>query len=179
MLSRFRRLGNRGFTLLETMIAMAIMLVAFSSILMVESASINTSAKTKQMIAVGMLAKNLMVETEFAIRGKKFEEIKTEEAGQFADDFQDYSWKREIKEVTLPDLSALLGGAKPDASKSESASDSGSSTSELLSKLITNFLSKAVREVVVTISWKRGGGTQSFAVSTYWVNLNHEFQLSL
>ena len=49
---------------------------------------------------------------------------------------------------------------------------------EMLTKLVTNFLSKALREVTVTISWKKGAGEQSYAVTTYWVDLNHEFQLS-
>jgi hypothetical protein len=43
---------------------------------------------------------------------------------------------------------------------------------------MSSYLSKAIREVTVTITWQRGSGTQNFSVSTYWVNLNHEFSLS-
>ena len=73
--------SNAGFTLLETMIAMAIMMVAFSSILMVESSSINSSMRTKQLNVVAMLAKNIMVESEYLFEGKTFDEFKKEETG--------------------------------------------------------------------------------------------------
>ena len=47
----------------------------------------------------------------------------------------------------------------------------------MLTKMMTNYLSKAVREVTVTIFWKKGSGEQSFTIATYWVNLNNEFKL--
>ena len=165
-----------GFTLLETMIAMAIMMIAFASILMVESSSINTSAKAKQMNVVARLAKNKMIESEFDYEGKTFDEYKKEDGGVFPEPDQDYTWTREVTEVTFPDFSS--GAAKKEASGGASSEAGGSEQADMLAKLMTQFLSKAVREVTVTISWKRGDGTQSFAVSTYWVNLNNEFQLS-
>ena len=180
MSKRPLKLGQAGFTLLETMIAMAIMMIAFSAILMVESASINTSAKAKQMNVVAMLAKNKMIESEFDYEGKTFDEYKKEDSGSFPDPNQDYSWKREVKEVTFPDISG--GGGKDDSSSNSSASSGAQASSAeqaaMFTKLLTQFLSKAVREVTVTISWKRGQGSQSYSVSTYWVNLNNEFQLS-
>ena len=166
-------LGSAGFTMLETMIAMAIMMVAFASILMVESASINTSTKAKQMNVVSMLAKNLMVETEYSFEGKTFDEYKKEDAGTFAEPFQDYNWKRVVKEVEFPELQMGGGG-----DKNKDADSQQDAAAQQLTKLLTQFLSKAIREVTVTVSWKKGTGEQNFTLSTYWVDLNHEFQLS-
>ena len=67
--------GETGFTLLETMIASAIMLIAFSAILMIESSSINASLKSKRLNTVTMLAKTKMIETEMELEGKSFSEI--------------------------------------------------------------------------------------------------------
>ncbi len=171
-----KRLGRDGFTLLETMIAMGIMLVAFSSILMVESASLRTSEKARQMNVVAMLAKNLMVEAENTFEGKPFNEVKKEESGQFPAPYEDFRWKRTIKELEFPNMSFGGGDKKEGAS---SSSDSGQDQfTELLTKLMTSYFSKAIREVQVTISWQRGSGEQSFTTSTYWVDLNHEFSLS-
>jgi prepilin-type N-terminal cleavage/methylation domain-containing protein len=160
-----------GFTLLETMIAMAIMLVAFTSILIAQSSSINSSAKAKQMNIVAMLAKNLMVEAELAFEGKPFDEVKKEEEGSFPDPYAEYKWKREVKEIEFPTLN-VGGGGK------EGGGEGGDQNSELLTKLMTQFLSKAAREVTVTVTWPRGRGEQSFALTTYWVDLNHEFELN-
>ncbi|HLD99902.1 MAG TPA: prepilin-type N-terminal cleavage/methylation domain-containing protein [Bdellovibrionota bacterium] len=158
-----------GFTLLETMIAMAIMMVAFASILAVESGSINASNRAKQLNIVAMLAKNQMIEAEYEIEGKTFEEVKKKDGGNFAQPYQDYRWTMEIKEIKFPSLN--FGG-----SKASGGEDDGGITG-LMTKLLTNYISKAIRELTVTIFWKKGPGEQSFSVSTYWVDLNHEFEL--
>jgi prepilin-type N-terminal cleavage/methylation domain-containing protein len=162
-------MNRSGFTLLETMVALAIMVVAFASILMVESASLNTSMKARQLNVVSMLAKNILVETEYKFEGKTFEEFKKEDAGRFNPPFEDYSWKVAVKDLKFPSFSP--GGEK-------SGEQGETDIVATMSKLVTNFLSKAIREVTVTISWKKGSGEQTFSTSTYWVNLNNEFQLS-
>jgi type II secretion system protein I len=159
----------QGFTLLEVVIAMAIMTLAFSAILAVEMGSINASARAKQMNVVAMLAKNQMVDTEYKIEGKKFDEVRKEESGTFPSPYQDYRWKTTVKELKFPSIAP--GGGKGKANEANQSS-------ELLGKLITDFLSKAIREVNVTVFWKKGTAEQSFSLATYWVDLNYEFKLS-
>lgn len=169
---RRRESREAGFTLLETIIAMAIMVLALASILSVESNSINASARARQMNIVAMLAKDKMVETEYAIEGKTFDEVKKEEGGSFDAPYQEIRWKTTIKELEFPNL-AVTGR------KSEGGSGGGTTdAAETLTKLLTKFFSKAMREVTVTVIWTRGTGEQSFSLSTYWVNLNHEFELT-
>jgi general secretion pathway protein I len=168
-----------GFTLLETMIAMAIMMVAFASILMVQSSSINTVDKARQNTTVAMLARSKMIETESEIEGKKFSEIKEEETGTFKEPFQDYSWKREVKEIKFPNLNFKSPSTSGDGNSGGSAdADSGTDqVAELMAKLVSQYLSKALREVRLTILWKRGSGTQNFTVAMYWVDLDTQFEL--
>jgi general secretion pathway protein I len=179
------RIREAGFTLLEVMIAMAIMMLAFSSILMVQSSSLNTSEKAKNMNIVQMLARNLMIDTELEIRGKQFTDVKEEESGEFDAPYAEYKWKRAVKEIKFPELNISgpgdAGGTAGDQSAAAGGGgdDQGNTQSgEQLTRLLTQFLSKAVREVTVTVSWRRGSGEQSYSLSTYWVDLNHEFQLS-
>jgi type II secretion system protein I len=176
LLKRFLKLariqpeqGEQGFTLLEVVIAMAIMVITFASILAVEGGALNASARAKQMNIVAMLAKNKMVETEFKFEGKAFTEVKTEEAGTFEDPYQDYRWKSSIKEMKFPNLGMAAskpGGGGPDQ------------FTEMLTRLISNFFSKAIREVSVTVLWKKGAKDQTYTLSTFWVDLNYEFQLT-
>lgn len=170
MLMLKKSLANKGFTLLEVVIALAIMVIAFAAILAVEGGAINASARAKQLNTVSMLAKNQMVETEFLIEGKTFDEVQKEEAGVFQPPYQDYRWKRTVKELHFPRFSSGSGKG----GSTEGATDS----SDLISKLITNFFSKAIREVTVTVFWKRGTGEQNYSLSTYWVDLNYEFKFS-
>jgi prepilin-type N-terminal cleavage/methylation domain-containing protein len=161
--------NSSGFTLLETIIALAIMVVTLASIITVESNSVQASIRARQMNIVAMLARNRMIELEYAIEGKKFDEVKKEDSGDFGDAYKDYRWKTEVKEIKFPALGGS-GGEKKEEGQTE--------TVALLMKYITNFLSKAVREISVTIVYKRGGGEANFTVSTYWVDLNREFTLS-
>ncbi len=168
---------DHGFTLLETLIALAIMAVAFSSILMVEGGAIRTSEKSKQLNVIAMLARNAMADAEYAIENKKFEEVKSEETGEFAETFKEYTWVRVIKEVEFPTINfGAMGGS--DSGGADEAAAGSQAIIEKVSRLISKFITKAVREVQVTIRWKRGDGFQKFTVSTYWVDLTHEFPLS-
>lgn len=159
-----------GFTLLEVIIAMAIMAIAFAAILAVEGGSINASVRAKQMNIVAMLARNQMVDTEYKIEGKTFDEVQKEEEGKFDEPYQDYRWKRVIKEIQFPKISTGSEKSQSDSGQSEMAG--------MITKLMTSFLSKAIREVSVTIFWKYGKTEQSYALSTYWVDLNYEFKFS-
>jgi prepilin-type N-terminal cleavage/methylation domain-containing protein len=169
--------SNAGFTLFEVIIAMAIMVLALSSILAIESGSINASARAKQMSIVAMLARNEMIMTEFDIEGKTFDEIEKDKTGQFEAPYGDYTWKRAIKEIEFPPINPAAG-ANPDGSQGAGNDQDNGANVDTMAKLITNYLSKALREVSVTIVWKKSGKEQTFTVATYWVDLNHEFDLS-
>jgi prepilin-type N-terminal cleavage/methylation domain-containing protein len=171
-----------GFTLLEVMIAMAIMLVSFSSILAIQSSSMNSALRSRQIHEVGMLARWAMAQTEVEVIGKKFDEIREEESGQFEEPYQDYTWTRKVKEITMPNLAGIAKAAQDanagaNASKSEEE-EKNSAILEQMTKVITNFLSKAVREVTLTVSWKRGATTQKYELAMYWVDLNSDFAIN-
>lgn len=173
---RLPRLGDRsGFTLLEVIIAITIMVMAFASILAVEHNSINATTRARELNVVTMLARSKMVELEYKVEGKTFDEIRKEEQGNFTPPHENYHWKTEIKEIKFPNMNLGGGGGKEG---SASGDDSGNQFAELLMKLVTNYFTKAIREMVVTISYKRGPGDMSYSVSTYWVDLNHEFETS-
>ncbi|MDR3607241.1 MAG: prepilin-type N-terminal cleavage/methylation domain-containing protein [Oligoflexia bacterium] len=165
----------KGFTLLETIIALAIMTMAFAAILGTISGSINASARTHEMTVIEMLAKRQMVETEYKFEGKTFDEVKKEDGGTFPEPYSTYRWKSVIKEIEFPNLGNMTKNAAGAAAGGDNAN---SQIADMMSKLVYQFLSKAIRQVTVTITWMNGSKEQSFEISTYWVDLNHEFQLS-
>jgi len=177
---------NGGFTLLEVLIAMAILTVSLASIISVESGSINATDRAHQMNIVAMLAKNTMVNTEAKIEGKQFQEIPKEETGQFDAPYDRYSWKVMVKELKFPSL-ADLGNFNSNGQDNHSGMGTNQIT-DTISRLMTSYMSNAIREVTVSIFWNRPGDTDSsststqknpgYSVSMYWVNLNHAFNLS-
>jgi general secretion pathway protein I len=178
-----RLLNNQsGFTLLEVIIALSIMVLALASILMVESNSLSATTRARQMNVVTMLARNTMTELEYKVEGKTFDEARKEESGTFPAPHQDYRWKTEIKEIKFPTLSMGGGGGAGGGSGGSSGSSSDpneagtSQIADMISKAVSNHFSKATREMTVTIYWKRGTTEVNYSVSTYWVDLNHEFE---
>ena len=131
-----------GFTLLEVIIAMTIMVLAFAAILSVESNSISATTRAKEINIVTMLLRDKMVELEYQIEGKTFDEIKKEETGTFDAPYETFHWKTEVKEIKFPNMN--FGGGK---GTNASGDDNGGQYAELLTKLLTKFFSKAVREI--------------------------------
>jgi prepilin-type N-terminal cleavage/methylation domain-containing protein len=176
MSKRSVRLLQGGFTLLEVIIAVAILTLSLGAILSLQSNGIEATIQTKRLNQIAMLARSKMTEIEADLEGKAFSEAKTEQSGQFAAPFQQFGWKAEIKEIEFPNLSFNSG------KKDEKESQGGQSEMlEMMTKAVTKFLSKSLREVSVSITWKEGNSTakeQKFTVATYWVDLNHEFDLT-
>lgn len=161
-----------GFTLLEVMIALALMVVSFAAILSIQSNSISVTEKARNMNIATMLAKRAMVEAELELKGKTFREVKEEDGSNFEAPYQDFRWTRTIKEIEFPSLNfASPGGGEEDGSGQNSQV-------EQLAQLIQKFFTDSIRELTVTVYWPRGDGEQRFTLSTYWVDLNHEFSLT-
>lgn len=169
-MNRFK--NERGYSLLEVIIAMTIMTVAFASILSSQSGSLITSIKTKEMNIAGWLAHQKMIETEHIYEGRAFSEL-PELASPKAFDapFERFTWTREFKEVAFPDLLQSAGGDKPQAGVPE--------TARVLSKNLSTFFNKNVREVIVTVRWKRKDTEQKLEIVTYFVDLNAEFNFEI
>ena len=168
-----RRARDSGFTLLEVMIAIGILAIGIGAILVAENNSLDVTIRAKRMTTVATLARNIMVQTEREVQGKTFDETKTDDFGNFDAPFTEYSWERKIKEITFPNVMAPQGGEqKPGEIKSTDENV------ERVVKIATKLLSKSSREITVTIKWKEKGQDQKFSVSQYWVDLNHEFNMS-
>ena len=166
-----------GFTLLEVMIAIGILAIGIGAILSAENNSLDVTLRAKRMTTVATLARNTIVEAEREVQGKTFDETKKEASGKFDPPFSDYSWERKIKEITVPNIlnSQNGGGAKTDQKDGAQGVDPNV---ERVVKIATNYLSKSTREISITIKWKDKGEEQSYNVSQYWVDLNHEFNMS-
>jgi len=164
-----------GFTLLEVMIAIGILAIGIGAILVAENNSLDVTIRAKRMNTVATLARNVMVETEREIQGKPFTEVRDEASGKFDAPFTDYTWERKIKEITFPKIMSPQSGGGSGGSGDEKGPDPNV---ERVVKIATTYLSKASREVTVTIFWKDKGEEQKFSVSQYWVDLNHEFKMS-
>lgn len=172
--------NNQGFTLLEVMIAIAIMVIAFTSILIIQSSSLKATERARHLTIVAMLAREKMIDAEHEFEGKAFNEVDETKEGTFDAPFSEFSWKREIKEVEFPSLGggSFSGNGGGENSDDDAVGGDGgggnNSQADSIAKAVSKYISKSLREVNVTISWKAGKSLKTYSLSTYWVDFGNE-----
>ncbi len=110
-MSACKRIGQRGFTLLEVMVALAIVAVALVVMLGLAQRSVLTNHRLQQLTLATLLAKQKMAEIEHGIsRGVDSEQ------GGFEAPNQDYTWQRVVTSTPISgivqvDLNVFWGEA--------------------------------------------------------------------
>ena len=94
-----------GFTLLEVMIALAVMSIVLVSVYRMHSQSLTMNTAARFYTVAPLLAQNKMAELE-ALSSDGF----PDDSGDFGDQYQGYSWRTSISEVS----SEVLGEAAND-----------------------------------------------------------------
>jgi general secretion pathway protein I len=90
-----KKTSQTGFTLLEVMVAVAIIAMSFVSLLGSQSQSISIAGISRFETIAAMLAREKL--TELQLTG--FDQAGNS-AGRFEDEFTDYSWQAEVKELS-------------------------------------------------------------------------------
>lgn len=87
---------EKGFTLMEVMVAMAILAIALVSIFQLQSQSISMATESRFMTTAALLAQSKMVEVE--ARPSLFNQS---EDGDFGPDYPQYKWHLVIGDAQL------------------------------------------------------------------------------
>jgi general secretion pathway protein I len=133
MTRRHRRRRSGGFTLLEMMIAMAILAGGLVWLIVSMSRNIQAENHAKLMTAATFLAREKMVELEDELYEKGFSEFEKEASGTFEDKgFNRYTWRAIVDKIELPNteqLQTALTKVQQGAQTGAAAGSSGSSGS--------------------------------------------------
>lgn len=88
--------GEKGFTLMEVMVAMAILAIALVSIFQLQSQSISMATDSRFLTTAALLAQSKMVEveTQSTLSNKT-------ESGDFGPDYPQYTWQLVIDDTQL------------------------------------------------------------------------------
>lgn len=86
----------KGFTLIEVMIAMAILAIALVTIFQSQSQSISMTGNSRFLTTASLLAQGKMAEVEMI----DMKNVRTD-SGDFGDGFPGYSWRMEVKDTDL------------------------------------------------------------------------------
>jgi general secretion pathway protein I len=87
---------SRGFTLLEVMVAMAIIAIALTAVLGSQSQSLSLASEAKFSTTAALLAQSKMAEIE----AEKPEDL-TSDSGDFGEDYPGYRWDKSVNDMTF------------------------------------------------------------------------------
>lgn len=153
---------KNGFTLLETLIALVILVGGLALLVTSWSGSYMRLRKTQTTFEISLLLEQKMGELEFEYRQLPLESIPDDKDGDFGQEYPEYKWKMSAKKLEFPDLSGFTGG---DNSNSDPMGS-------MVMKQITKTLNQAVKEISVTVIFTPKSGAKSIehTVTTYFVN---------
>lgn len=175
-----RRRSETGFTLLEVMVALAILALALTVVSQAQQASMRQVLRAKMMTVATLLARGKMVELEDDLFKKGFSDFEEEEKGDFDEEgFRDYQWTLRIEKIELPQTIDPTAVADAAGSGSGSGSAAGPTTGvgmlggQMLGKqfeMFRNVLEQAIRRVSLKVHWKEGRLVRAITVVGYFTD---------
>ncbi len=96
-----------GFTLLEVMIAVAVLAIALVAVLGLQSRTLTLAAESRFHTTAALLAQGKMA--EMAVADLK---ALSSDSGDFGDEFSGYAWRLSVQNADLPGLEKVKGRLK-------------------------------------------------------------------
>lgn len=96
MFNRIQKRKSFGFTLLEVMVAMAIIAIALTAVLGSQSQSVSLASEAKFNTTAPLLAQSKIAEIEVAEQDDL-----AGGSGDFGEDFPDYTWELSMEDIVF------------------------------------------------------------------------------
>ncbi len=174
-MTQMMRLKNKGFTLLEVMVAFSILTIVLLSAYIAQSSGILSTSRAENTLKAANLARTMLEKSEVELGNKEFQLLKKEEEGEFKEPYDNFKWKREVKEVDFTALAKILSGAIATEKDDEAPEEA----QNLIMQTFLNYLKDSVRMLKITIIWDEDGKIQEEEFSTFLVRYNAEFRTSI
>lgn len=162
------RLTNKGFSLLEIMVAVSILAVSLLVILDLHGGSMRTSRRAEDITTASMLAKYQMQMVQLDIEKEmskgEFPEEDKQMEGSFDEPFERYKWTANIKKVEIP------VPPEPEGGNGENGNQGMGAMLQVF-KMIAEKIKDAAREISLEVKWDDMGEEQKVTVSTHIVKL--------
>ena len=191
------RCAAGGFTLIEVMIALAILAGGLVFLMRSTASNIFAAQKAQMLTAASSLARAKMYDIEERLVSEGFQELDKAEEGTFSDEgWPAITWKVEIIKIELPDMASLQAMGGQGEGEGGAATTGGTGSGGLLGMLgmggaggdpasgtasagimgtyysiISDVLKDAIRKVTLTVSYPVvGEPNESFVVTCYFTD---------
>ncbi|MFH1810866.1 MAG: type II secretion system protein [Pseudomonadota bacterium] len=159
---------RQGFTLLEVMIAVAIVALAMGVVIEIETNAIDKTVDTRNYTVATLLARGKILDVQQTLREEGFGDFMKILDGKFEEEgFPEFTWIARVRKVEVPTPTSLGAGGN------EPVEGSGGMSMAALAPMVQNLgsvLENAVREIEVRVLWKDGEYDRHISVVTHIVS---------
>lgn len=169
---RASRAAERGFTLLEVVVALAILGISLGVLMDAQVSSLAAAGRARNITIATLLARSKMIDIEQKLFDDGFTLGDQEENGDFNDEgHAEIKWKAKVMEVEL-DLARLgdLGGEAAGGAKGKKGDEGGMGADGMLAGLgapiegLIQGIGQNMRIVDLTVTWPDGKYKESMRV---------------
>jgi general secretion pathway protein I len=167
------RRSDSGFTLLEVMIAVAILALTLTVLLSIVTRNVRATARSRMTTVATFLARGKMVTMEDKIIEKGFQDVEEDDDGDFNEEgFPEFSWESRIEKIELPtDTSQKVQQATGETAQKK---DPMQALTGMVGGMMGMFiepirvgLEESIRRVTLRVFWNEHRGEQSVEVVMY------------
>ena len=177
---RKRKTDSHGLTLLEVMVAMAILAVSMTSLMSSQMASIRATRYAQQVTTIAFLAEYQLIEVEYMMRkeGGWILQDKVYENTFAPQGWPDIKYKCIVDFLEIPDYSKLRA-AKDESDKAtqgessvyyKNAGDKAFNALGMVWPMIKQAIERSIRKVKCTVFWKDGSLQNEYSIYTFWAD---------
>ena len=168
-----RRQREGSFTLIETVIALALITFLILEVSTVQGNSIVFSDYGRNVTQASWLARRVMAQVEYYARTKPFMDLATEQKDLKFEDSDEYSYTVEIKEWKFPFVQLLqstLGGKGKDEDGNKKDGDPG--ISQMIETVVDQVFGKEpiFMTAKVSVGWAEGAARNSTSLTYLLTN---------
>jgi general secretion pathway protein I len=185
---RPRGTAQRGFTLIEVMLALSILAITLIGLISRTSANIRLTQEAGMLDVATELARSKMFDIEAELLHDGFPEMNEDDSGDFSDQgWPAIEWETTIEKIELPNLTAMQSlqeGEGEGEAEAEAGEAGGGMLGGLMGEaggmgagfiasqfeLITQVLEVSIRKVTLTVRWTVGQERKEMVVATYFTD---------
>ncbi len=170
--------GSRGFSLLEVLIAVAILAMALSSLLVSQGQSMRATAYARELSSAALLAEYQLIEIEWQYKEDGWPSSDKEYTGNFEEQgWPDIRYECLADFLEIPEYSQLMNAKDEsdqatdgDDAYTQDAGDQAFSAMGMVWPIVKQAVEDSIRKAICTVYWKNGGVEEEFTVATFWTD---------
>ena len=167
-----------GFTLLEVLIAVAILAVSLSSLMGSQLNSMAATSYAREITAAALLAEHQIIELEFKHRKEGWVSSDVEYDGDFAEQgYPDMDYLCTVHFIEMPEYNQLLAAKEGADEAAGEAGDNVMDTGDqafgalgMVWPMIKSAIENSIRKVECKLTWKHGTIDEEFTIQTFWTD---------